>query len=83
MSPATETTYALDASSLATLNHLAQRWQVSKAEALQRALQQAAAREPSASPEERIAALHQLQKDLKDRDVDFDAWQQTIRDGRR
>ena len=32
---------------------------------------------------ERIAALHALQKSLKDRGVDFDAWKKAIKDGRR
>lgn len=83
MSPATETTYALDASTSVTLNHLAQRWQVSRTAALQRALQEAATREQGATPEERIAALHELQKWVTEKRIDLDEWQQTIRDAHR
>lgn len=82
MPSATKATYSLDAVSLKRLQRLARRWQVSKTEAIRRALAKAdEADGPSA--EERIAALHSLQKSLKERGVDFDAWQQTIREGRR
>jgi hypothetical protein len=75
-------TYSLDPASLERLKRLSQRWQVSKTEAIRRAL--AKADEVDApSAEERIAALHALQKSLKDRGVDFEKWKQTIRDGRR
>lgn len=83
MPSATKSTYSLDTSTLATLNRLAQQWQVSKTEVLRRALQQAAEREQSISPEEKIAALHSLQKELQEAGVDFAAWQKTIRTGRR
>ena len=35
------------------------------------------------SVEERLAALHRLQRLCEERQVDFDKWLQTIRDGRR
>lgn len=82
MPSASKATYSLDAASLERLNRLARRWQVSKTEVIRRALSKADQPEV-ATPEERIAALHALQKSLKARGVDFDAWQKTIRAGRR
>lgn len=82
MPAANKSTYSLDTSTLATLNRLAQRWQVSKTEVVRRALREAAERE-TISPEERIAALHALQRSLAAKKVDFKKWQQTIKDGRR
>ncbi len=78
----TKSTFSLDAVSLERLNHLAERWRVSKTEVLRRALSQAEEAEPP-SVEDRLAALHRLQKWAKDKQIDFDAWQKTIRDGRR
>jgi DNA repair photolyase len=80
--PATKSTFSLDLESLERLNRLSRLWQVSKTEALRRALTRA---EQSAAPsaEERIAALHRLQRKLKAKRVDFEAWKKTIRDGRR
>ncbi|MEO6872549.1 MAG: hypothetical protein ABI233_10065 [Chthoniobacterales bacterium] len=81
--PSAAASYSLDESTVATLNQLAQQWQVSQQEALQRAVQQAVELGKTPTPEERIAALHALQKSLAERNVDFDEWQRTIRDGRR
>ena len=82
MSSFTKATYSFDSATIDRLKRLAHRWQVSKSETIRRAL--AKAEETDAiSAEERLAALRSLQKSLKDRRVDFDAWQQTIRDGRR
>lgn len=77
-----KSTYSLDAPTLATLNRLAHRWQVSKTEVVRRALRQAAERE-TISPEERIAALHELQRWAEEKRIDLKKWQQTIKDGRR
>jgi hypothetical protein len=82
MAAAAKSTYSLDPASLERLTRLSQRWQVSKTETIRRALAKAEeADQPT--PEQRLAALHSLQKSLKDRGVDFDAWGQTIRDARR
>ena len=82
MPAATKATYSLDAASLERLNWLSKRWQVSKTEVLRRALTTAAEGEgPSAA--DRIAALHKLQQWAKDKNIDFEAWKKTIRDGRR
>ncbi len=82
MPSASKATYSLDPTSLDRLQRLAKRWQVSKTEAIRRALAKADSTDVL-SPEERIAALHALQKSLKDRGVDFQKWQDSIRDGRR
>lgn len=82
MPSASKSTYSLDPSTLANLNRLAHRWQVSKTEAVRRAVRQAAEGEP-VSPEERIAALHELQKWAAEKKVDLKKWQKSIRDGRR
>lgn len=75
-------TYSLDAASLERLNRLARRWQVSKTEAIRRALRKADEVD-APSPEERLAALHSLQCWVKEKNIDLEKWQQTIRDGRR
>jgi len=82
MPSASKSTYSLDAPTLATLNRLARRWQVSKTEVLRRALRQAAEKE-AISPAERIAALHELQRWVAEKRIDLKEWQRTIKDGRR
>ena len=77
-----KSTYSLDAPALATLQRLAQRWQVSKTEVLRRALRQAAEQE-AISPAERIAALRSLQREMRAKKINFAAWKKTIRAGRR
>lgn len=81
MPSATKATYSLDSETLETLNRLSHRWQVSKTEALRRALHQAAEAVPS--PAERIAALHSLQRWAKEKRIDLEKWKKTIKDGRR
>lgn len=77
-----KTTYSLDAATLTKLRKLAQRWQVSKTEVLRRALTKAA--EADMPPvEERLTALRQLQRRLKERGVDFEKWKRDIKDARR
>ena len=82
MPSVSKATYSLDAASLARLTRLARRWQVSKTEAIRRALAKADEGD-TPTPEERIAALHTLQRWVKDRNIDLDQWQETIRNGRR
>lgn len=81
--PTVKATYSLDRSSLATLNRLARRWQVSKTEVLRRALKHAAEKETQPTPEERVAALHELQRRFAERKVDFDKWQRDVKRSRR
>ncbi len=83
MPSASNATYSLDPPTEARLSLLSKRWEVSNAEALQRAVLQAAEHERQLSPEERIAALHQLQDWVAEKQIDLEEWQQTIRDGRR
>lgn len=82
MSAATKSTFSLDPVTIERLNRLAHRWQVSKTEVLRRALNQAETAD-TPSPQERINALRELQRITKERGIDLDKWQQTIKDGRR
>ncbi len=82
MPSATKSTYSLDAATLERLVRLSKRWQVSKTEAIRRAL--AKAEEADAlTPAQRIAALHQLQRVTAERGVDLEKWKRIIKDGRR
>ena len=83
MPSATKATYSLDSETLEKLNRLSHRWQVSKTEALRRALHQAAAREATLSTAEKIALLHKLQKQFATAEVDFDRWKRDTKRGRR
>ena len=82
MPAATKSTYSLDATTLERLTRLAKRWQVSKTEAIRRALAKAEQTD-APTPEERIAALHELQRLTAERGIDVEKWKQTIKDGRR
>jgi ribbon-helix-helix CopG family protein len=57
------TTYALDAGTVKTLENMAQRWGVSKSEALRRAIR-AAAKQPSSQGMEALEALTKLQQSV-------------------
>jgi hypothetical protein len=83
MPSATKATYSLDSESLEKLNRLSHRWQVSKTEALRRALHQAAAREATLSVAEKMALLHKVQKEFAAAGVDFERWKRDTRRGRR
>lgn len=82
MPSASKATYSLDPATLERLQRLAKRWQVSKTEAIRRALTKADETD-TPTAEERIAALHELQRITKERGIDLKQWQKTIRDGRR
>lgn len=56
-------TYALDVETVRALDRIAQRWKVSKSEALRRAIRAADADEPDRA-ESRLAALDRLQRSL-------------------
>jgi hypothetical protein len=64
---ATETiksTYSLDVETVRALEGLARRWNVSKSEALRRAIQASAARGPREAGREALRALDDLQRSL-------------------
>lgn len=82
MPSATKATFSLDPATIERLNRLAHHWQVSKTEVVRRALNKAD-ESATLSPEERIAALHELQRLTKERGINIAKWQQTIKDGRR
>jgi len=74
-------TYALDTKTVRTLEEMARRWNVSKSEALRRAIQ-AAARTGGGAPDA-VAALEELQRSLA---LDADAataWARRTRTERR
>jgi hypothetical protein len=81
--PMIKTTFSLDEASIAKIRRLARKWQVSKTEAIRRALDKAEKSEVEPSAAEKIAAFRALQRDLRARGVDFDAWQKAIALGRR
>lgn len=81
--PAVKSTFSLDPDSIAKIQLLASKWQVPKTEVLRRAIREASARHGVLSPEERLAALHRLQKGLADQGVDFEKWKRETRRGRR
>ena len=58
-----KTTYALDVDTMRTLEELARRWNVSKSEALRRAIRAASARTPSEGLTP-VQALDRLQRSL-------------------
>lgn len=80
--PTLKSTFSLDQASIQKLKRLARKWQVSKTEVLRRAL--AKAEEPDVSSvEERLEALHRLQRWAKEKQIDFQKWKKTIKNGRR
>ena len=81
MPSATKATYSLDPDTLEKLNRLSHRWQVSKTEALRRAVHRAA--EVAPSFQERIDALHSLQRWAEEKRINLKEWQKMIKDGRR
>ena len=62
--PTIKSTYSLDVESVRALDDLARRWQVSKSEALRRAIRSEASRQPAAGGDA-LAALDQLQASLR------------------
>lgn len=77
-----KTTYALDVESVRALEDLAQRWRVSKSEALRRAIRSEASRQP-VKEKGALAALDQLQASLRSRNVDVRQWALDVESERR
>ena len=78
--PLVKTTYAVDLETKRLLDRLAERWEVSKSEALRRAVRQAAGSEGAS---ERLAALDALQRRLKLSNTAASAWVAVSRAERR
>ena len=77
-----KSTYSLDVESVRALEELARRWQVSKSEALRRAIRSEAGRQPTRGTDA-LAALDQLQASLRSRNVDLEQWAREVDSERR
>jgi predicted transcriptional regulator len=75
------TTYALDEETVRRLEHLARQWNVSKSEALRRAIR--AADPASTAPDERLKALDELQASMHLTRRRADVWVREVRAERR
>ncbi len=69
-----KSTYSLDVGTVRTLEGLARRWNVSRSEALRRAIRGEAERQPSRA-DARLQALRALQESVAARGVDLDGWE--------
>lgn len=69
-----KSTFSLDVGTVGTLEGLARRWNVSKSEALRRAICSEAERQPSRA-DPRSRTLRALQESVAARDVDLDVWE--------
>jgi Ribbon-helix-helix protein, copG family len=78
-----KTTYSLDLKTVRTLEALAQRWKVSKSEALRRAIRASAEREPREAGREALRALDELQQALGLTAETADQWVRALQDERR
>lgn len=78
--PTIKATYTVDVETKRTLDRLAERWDVSRSEALRRAIRQAAGAAASAG---RIAALDALQRQVKLSKGAADRWVKAQRSERR
>ncbi len=77
-----KSTVSLDVESVRALEDLARRWQMSKSEALRRAIRSEASRIP-ATGGDALAALDQLQASLRSRKVDLERWAREVESERR
>jgi hypothetical protein len=78
-----KTTYSLDLKTVRTLEALAQRWKVSKSEALRRAIRASAEREPREAGREALRALDDLQQALGLTAETAERWVEAVQDERR
>ena len=72
-----KSTYALDVESVRMLEALADRWRVSKSEALRRAIR-AASSEPGPANRAALDALDRLQASVRARRVDLRRWERDV-----
>ena len=77
-----KSTYSLDVESVRALEALARRWQVSKSEALRRAIRSESSRQPARGGEA-LEALDQLQASLRSRNINVEQWAREVESGRR
>ncbi|HSC26999.1 MAG TPA: ribbon-helix-helix protein, CopG family [Vicinamibacterales bacterium] len=75
------TTYALDEETVRRLDSLARQWNVSKSEALRRAIRTADAR--AGSPDDRLKALDELQASMRLTRSRAQTWVREVREERR
>ncbi len=78
-----KTTYSLDLRTVRALEALAQRWKVSKSEALRRAIQASAERAPREAGRDALRALDELQRALAMTPEAADRWVRAARSERR
>ena len=76
-----KSTYALDVESVRMLEALADRWRVSKSEALRRAIR--AAREQAPADRAALDALDRLQASVRARKIDLRGWERDVEAERR
>jgi hypothetical protein len=81
--PSAKSTYSLGADTLKKVRQLARSWQVSKTEAVRRAISAAAERDRPIPWEKRMGAIEALRKSMRARGVDFEKWKRDIRRARR
>ena len=77
-----KSTYSLDVDTVRALDAIAQRWRVSKSEALRRAIR-IAAHQPEPSAADAATALDALQRSLRLTTDAADTWRRQIRSERR
>jgi predicted transcriptional regulator len=80
--PTIKGTYSLDVETVRELDAMARRWNVSKSEALRRAIREAAAREASGQ-NDALAALDEIQRDLRLTSARAAGWTKRVRSERR
>lgn len=80
--PHIKSTYAFDIETVRHLEAMAQRWNVSKSEALRRAIRAAASQQPPAG-QEALEALHALQDTLGLTGEAAESWEDKVRAERR
>lgn len=69
-------TYSLETDVVRALERIAKRWQVTKSEAVSRAIRQAA--DSKGAVTEALAALDELQRLVSENDVDLDRWVEDV-----
>jgi ribbon-helix-helix CopG family protein len=80
--PRIKSTYVMDVETVRALESIAQRWNVSKSEALRRAIRASAEQQPPEAPDA-LRALDQLQRSLKLTPARAREWARAVRAERR
>ena len=79
--PRVKSTYSMDGETVRMLDRLARRWNVSKSEALRRAIRGAAAKEPDGGGP--LGALQEAQRSMRLSSKGASRWQKRVRKERR